>query len=100
MQEIYRKFQLTKRDLLAGWPMLAYDQGLLQRFILHDREAIMRAWLTGFAIIILTGIAGCAGQAVEEAEPGVQDLQPGEKSVIQAPAPSAPARNTLEERAI
>ena len=59
-----------------------------------------------FSAALLVGamllLGGCGGAAVRESDPGVQDIQPGDASVIQAPAPSSPAAPSgrVEERNI
>lgn len=51
-----------------------------------------------FATVLF--LAGCASSTPEEPT-GVQDIKPGEKSIIQPPSPNSQQQEkTLEERAI
>lgn len=57
---------------------------------------------SALALSLLFALAGCSAPAqVPPAEPaGVQDIQPGDKSIIQAPANNRDSGSKLEERSI
>lgn len=50
-------------------------------------------------VFVLTG-CGAPAQAPQTEPAGVQDIQPGEKSIIQAPAANRSGSSQLEERNI
>lgn len=49
---------------------------------------------------LLILLAGCATQEAEPAEPGVEDLAPGEKTVITAPSRQSGNQSGVAERNI
>lgn len=64
----------------------------------------MKGKINFIRVFIFAGLlflSACAG-SVKEEDPGVQDIQPGEKSVIQPPSPQSPAPQgrQIEERNI
>lgn len=53
----------------------------------------------GMAALGLLFLLACGGPTQRQ-EPGVQDIKPGEKSVIQPPVKSEPLPNRIQERTI
>ena len=53
----------------------------------------------GAAMLGLIFLLACGGPTQRE-DPGVQDIKPGEKSIIQPPEKSDPLPNRIQERNI
>lgn len=53
-----------------------------------------------FALPLLFVLAGCAAQETAPADPGVEDITPGQKSVIAAPSGQRNEQPRVEERNI
>lgn len=58
----------------------------------------IRVILKGLLVAAPLFLAACASSNAPQENPGVQDITPGQESIIQSPEPANSGQSTLEER--